>query len=71
MEKAETIEKDEGCLHCRHNKNGVKPYVKMKRIPFDKTSARLIDELEQEGKDPNCFVCGIMSDFIKGLKKIK
>jgi len=69
--ETKNIEKDEDCLHCRHNKNGVKPYVKMKRIPFTKAASPLVDELEREGKNPSCFVCATISDFIEGLKKIK
>ena len=65
------MEKDEDCLHCRENKNGVKPYIKMKRIRYTKATNQFLQKLEQEGKNPSCFVCGIVGDFIKGLKSIK
>jgi hypothetical protein len=68
MMERKPMEKAKGCLHCRINKNAVKPYIEMKRLTFKKPMSQVLDKVEQEGQNPSCYVCGIMSDFIKGLK---
>ena len=52
------------CQNCPNNPDAKKPYVEMKHINLDSSSLKRIEE---HGLKVDCFVCGIVEEFVKAL----
>jgi len=48
----------EGCEHCPHNKDAIKPYKKMKKVDLDDLTLKLYEKAEKlTGLNSNCIMC--------------